>query len=271
MTETERIVAKADEDAEQARDTSAHRWIFGLVAAGAAFAVVLFVLVLVLRGQVADVAGQQSTAAVAAQRLAAQIRQHGLTPVVQAPAPIVVQPVVITGKQGPGPTQQQIDNAVIDYFAAHPPGATPAMVGVQVAAYLTAHPPKPGPPPTPAQIATAAADYIAAHAADFQGVAGTAGTNGANGSPGADATDAQVASAVTAYCDAHSQCQGPTGATGPQGPPVASWSWQDPTSGVTETCTRDSGSPDDAPTYTCRADTTTSTPPSAGLLNLGGH
>lgn len=222
-----------------------------------------------------SVVGQQRYAATSAQQLSEQLRQHGLTPVVQAPAPIAGpagqpgQPGA-TGKQGPGPSQEKIDAAVFGYLAVHPPGATPAMVAVQVAAYLTAHPPRPGPPPTSTQIATAASDYIAAHAGDFQGATGASGTNGSDGQ---NASDDQVASAVAAYCDAHGQCQGATGATGPQGAPAASWSWQDPSSGVTETCTRDSGSPDDAPTYTCSADQTViSTPPTTGgLLNLGGN
>lgn len=153
----------------------------------------------------------QSEAALAGRMLAAQLQQHGLTPVVQPPAPITPVPGP-RGLTGPGPTQRQIDDAVAAYCSTHNQcGATPAMVAVQVASYLTANPPKPGPPPTQAQIATAASTYIAAHAADFQGKPGQNGTNGQ------DATDAQVQAAVAGYCDAHSDCAGADGKQGAQG------------------------------------------------------
>lgn len=246
--------------AHRARDAGAHRWFIGAV-------VVLFVGLLAAGLGVASLTGQQRQAATAAQLLEQQIHRLGVTPVVQAPEPIA-GPAGVQGEQGvqgPGPTQQQIDAAVAEYFAAHPPGATPAMVAVQVAAYLTAHPPKPGPAPTPAQIATAASDYITAHASDFQGQPGQPGQNGQDGH---SATDAQVTAAVSAYCDAHNQCQGPTGQ---QGPPPAAWTWTDPGSGQDMTCTRDTDSPDTAPTYTCAADSPTPpTTTTAPLLPIGG-
>lgn len=43
---------------------------------------------------------------------------------------------------------------------------------------------------------------------------------------------------------------GPAGEPGPAGAPPASWTWND-LLGVKHTCTRDAGSPSDAPTYTC--------------------
>lgn len=88
------------------------------------------------------------------------------------------------------------------------------------------------------------------------GVAGGAGAAGANGSPGP--TGAQGAAGPA----------GPQGQSGPAGSPPAGWSWQDP-SGRTFQCTRDAGSPDSAPTYTC---TSQSPPPTttAGLPIIGG-
>ncbi|MGE3487457.1 MAG: hypothetical protein AB7L09_22275 [Nitrospira sp.] len=47
------------------------------------------------------------------------------------------------------------------------------------------------------------------------------------------------------------------GPAGPQGPPIQSWTF-DPGTGQ-QTCTRDPGSPDDAPTYSCAP-----TPPPGG-------
>jgi hypothetical protein len=249
--------------AHGARDRGGHRWFLTAV-------IVLFVGLVAAGIGVVSLTGQQRQAATAAQLLEQQVRQYGGTPVVQAPAPIAgpVGATGATGVRGPGPSQAQIDGAVAAYFADHTPGATPAMVAVQVAAYLTAHPPQPGPAPTAEQIATAASDYIGAHAADFQGATGQNGTDGQDGQPGQNATDAQVTAAVTAYCDAHGQCQG---ATGVQGPPPAAWTWTDPGSGQAMTCTRNTDSPDSAPTYACAADsptppTTTTTP----LLPIGG-
>lgn len=207
--QTARIAAKG------ARDSRGHKLF--KVAVG------ILVVGLLLAGTgVAFLVSGQRSAATAAQELAHQVRELGGTPVVSAPAPIAgpAGQKGDTGKQGPGPTQQQIDDAVFGYFAVHPPGATPAMVAVQVAAYLTAHPPRPGPPPTAAQISTAASDYIGAHAADFQGQPGQNGANGSNGTdgqPGQNATDDQVAAAVAAYCDSHGQCQGQQGTQGDQG------------------------------------------------------
>lgn len=157
--------------------------------------------------EVGVLSGQQRDAAVAAQQLAAQLHEHGLTPVVAPPTP-VVGPAGPTGPQGPGPSQAQIDQAVNNYFTQHPPGATPAMVAMQVAAYLTANPPPAGRAPTQQEIATATSDYLTAHAAQFQGQAGT---------PGQNATDEQVSSAVAAFCSTHNGCVGPVGAAGQNG------------------------------------------------------
>lgn len=85
------------------------------------------------------------------------------------------------------------------------------------------------------------------------GVPGGAGAPGAAGSPGQDGQAGAPGPAGQA---------GPQGQPGPAGSPPAGWSWQDP-SGTTFQCTRDTGSPNDAPTYTCTsaAPMTTTTPP----------
>ena len=87
------------------------------------------------------------------------------------------------------------------------------------------------------------------------GTDGTAGEPGRDGAPGRDGVDGQP---------------GAPGRDGADGRPPAGWSWVD-VDGRTQTCTRDPGSPDTAPTYTCTApsdgppDTTTTTP----LLPIG--
>ena len=257
-----------------AKASGAHRLFVAMACLLLAGLVALGVGVAALKMNGDHLAAQQSAAAVAGQQLAQQVRQLGANPVVQPPTPVAAPPV--TGARGPGPTQQAIDDAVAGYFAVHPPGATPAMVAVQVASYLTAHPPKPGPPPTPTQISTAASDYIAAHAADFQGQPGTNGSNGQDGQPGQNATDAQVQSAVDAYCDAHNQCQG---TSGPQGVSVTDLSFarddsgdcmvvvtlHDPATGDDSTITHPAGDAACQPLPT--TDTPTTTPGLLGSLH----
>lgn len=176
-------------------------------------------LLLATHIQAAELAAEQSYAATTGQQLANQVRALGAKPVVVPPTPVQGQ-TGATGPTGPGPTQQEIDDSVSRYLAAHPPAngqnATPGMVAAAVAAYLTANPPQPGRPPTADEISAAASAYIQAHASDFQGA------TGATGQAGADATDAQVAAAVSAYCSAHNDCAGATGPTGAQGAQGAS-------------------------------------------------
>jgi hypothetical protein len=118
------------------------------------------------------------------------------------------------GEQGPGPSEDQIDRAVTEYFAAHPlpEGKTPTVAQVTsvVADYLRANPPAPGRPPTPEEIATAVAAYIADHPNDFRGKDGTDGT------PGRPPTAEEVRAVVEDYCST-GRCQGPKGDKGDQG------------------------------------------------------
>ncbi len=129
--------------------------------------------------------------------------------------------------------------------AVQPPAVTGA-VGPQGA---TGPPGPPGPvgpsgPPGPTGASGAA------------GPSGAVGAPGADGQPGANGTDGAAGAA------------GPAGPAGPPGPPgvngqpPASWTWTSP-AGVTYRCTRDAGSPDSAPTYSCAQapQTSSSLPP----------
>lgn len=86
-----------------------------------------------------------------------------------------------------------------------------------------------------------------------QGEPGTDGQDGRDGAPGEKGD------------------QGDPGMPGTNGQPPAGWTWVDQT-GRTQSCTRDAGSPDTAPTYTCTApsngppDSTKTNPP---VLPLG--
>lgn len=81
------------------------------------------------------------------------------------------------------------------------------------------------------------------------GSVGPSGPAGQNGQNGANGQDGQP---------------GPAGSTGPagqDGQPPASYAVEDP-DGTTYECTRDAGSPDDAPTYTCQPASSPSPSPS---------
>jgi hypothetical protein len=116
-----------------------------------------------------------------------------------------------TGERGPGPTMQQIREAVDDYFRTHPlpEGKAPTIeqLTTVVAGYLRANPPEPGRPPTAEEIATATASYIAANIEDFK-------VQGEQGEKGDPPTAEEVRAAVAAYCAEDSRCRGDQG---PQG------------------------------------------------------
>lgn len=104
------------------------------------------------------------------------------------------------------------------------------------------------------------------------GPTGPTGPTGAVGGPGGDGQPGAAGGAGPAGAAGPAGPQGDPGPTGPQGSagsPPAGWSWTDPQSGASFQCARDAGSTDDSPTYTCSS--TTTSPPSGGLLNLGGR
>jgi len=167
--------------------------------------------------------------------LASQVESLGATPAVSAPEAVKGDkgdrgPQGERGPVGPGPSADQVRQAV--------------------AAYLAANPPAVGRPPNDAEIAAAVAAYCGKvggcrGATGAQGPAGrqgesVAGPAGPQGEPGPRPTDDQVSAAVSGWCAANNGCAGPVGpagaagATGPQGPqgsPVGSWTF---TFGLTE-------------------------------------
>lgn len=79
------------------------------------------------------------------------------------------------------------------------------------------------------------------------GSPGAAGSPGPSGSPGADGQDGATGPQGPAGPPGK---DGQDGADGQDGQPPSSWTWT--YIGVTYRCTRDDGSPDSSPTYTCR-------------------
>ena len=104
----------------------------------------------------------------------------------------------------------------------------PGPAGFPGADGLNGMPGKPGPAGSPGP---AGADGV-------PGPAGPAGPAGADGKDGADGAPGPEGPA------------GPAGADGEDGEPPAGWTWTDP-AGIKHTCTRETGSLDSAPTYTC--------------------
>jgi hypothetical protein len=113
------------------------------------------------------------------------------------------------GKPGPGPTEEQIEQAVQQYCAVNDrcEGKAPTIDQLTevIGNYLRLNPPEPGRPPTPEEIALAAANYIADHIEDFRGPKG-------QDAPPPTAEDLQAA--VAKYCSVDNRCRGPQG---PQG------------------------------------------------------
>jgi hypothetical protein len=222
-----------------ARDDRAHRWLGVFIVASILFTGALLVVVVVLfntssdlrtenvqiQGEVGSIATQQAQAAVAGQKLAAQLKGLGVTPVVTPPTPVTGQ----QGLPGPGPSQAEIDASVSRYFATHPlpPGQLPPVSEVAglVAQYLVTNPPAPGQNATPLMVSDAVTGYCTAH-------------NGCAGADGQNATDEQVATQVSAYCATHNDCAGASGkdgqngAAGPQGVSITDLVFQRDSSGT---------------------------------------
>lgn len=170
---------------------------------------------------------------------------------VQASVLVTATPVVIPGPQGPqgpGPSQQQIEQAVASYCALVTcvTGPTAPQVAQAVATYCNVHGQCQGPP----------------GATGSTGPAGPTGSTGQPGSPGQNATADQIADAVTTYCGTHSNCTGKDGADGQPGPSGASgqsgqpgqapvsWTYVDAL-GVEHSCNRADPFDPNAPKYVC--------------------
>lgn len=136
----------------------------------------------------------------------------GVAPVVPRSQEIKNNPTIITvpgkagepGKTGPGPSDAQVQAAVVNCFAdkiCKGPGPTATQVALAVSTYCNARNECTPKPITPKP-----------------GKDGTPGVNGQNGANGQNATDAQVIAAVASFCGADSKpCQGKDGADGKNG------------------------------------------------------
>ena len=170
---------------------------------------------------------------------------------VQASVLATATPVVIPGPQGPpgpGPSQQQIEQAVASYCALVTcvTGPTAPQVAQAVATYCNIHGQCQGPSGPPGVSGSTGPD-------------GPIGSTGPVGSPGQNATADQIADAVTTYCAAHNNCAGndgsdgqpgASGASGQPGQPPVSWTYVDALN-VQHTCNRADPFDPNAPTYVC--------------------
>lgn len=226
-----------------------NRFSLGLVVAGLFIAMIAFVLTRsthsaenqrdAAASQATSLAAQVTEACNQGGDVAAKLRGIGACEhaqqVIETPVPGPPGPV------GPGPTLDEISNAVTDYMIKHPApagrGPTQAEITAAVASYMLDHPPTPGRPPTAEEIAGAVSAYSNAHPAP-------------GGPPGRPPTAQEIDQAVASYLATHPVPKGETGAQGPQGPPPKSFTISNGVLG-TQTCTRDAGSPDNAATYTC--------------------
>jgi len=223
------------------------RQVWGLYAAFVGLACAITVIGLVLWHTTDDQAKTKHLLSVANARIVAL----GGTP--------VAGPAGAAGPAGPPPTLTEVEDAVTRY-------CTQVSCGI---------------PPSAGQVAQAVSTFCNAHAqcsgpGGKTGRNGNNGLNGHNGSPGATGaegpgpTSDQVAAAVSSFCAAHNQCQGPAGASGSRGAsgatvtgppgengsngadgqPPLSWTYVDHI-GMTHTCTRDDPFNPAAPTYHC--------------------
>lgn len=103
------------------------------------------------------------------------------------------------------------------------------------------------------------------------GATGSVGPTGPTGSSGLDGSTGDPGPAGPQGEPGPAGVDGQPGAAGPagaNGQPPESWTWTDG-DGRTQSCVRDSASPDTAPTYTCTAEPPPETVPGGGLLPRG--
>jgi hypothetical protein len=143
---------------------------------------------------------------------------RGETPVAPEPDELIEDPDAEIpagppGPAGPGPTDEQVYDAVAAYLADHPvtaEGPSSAEIAAAVAEHLRDHPPG----PTPEQVSAALVAYLTEHppepGADGQdgvdgapGPPGPAGPEGPPGDRGPPPTAEEVAAAVQAYMEEH--------------------------------------------------------------------
>lgn len=179
-----------------------------------AVAAAIAVGLLWLATQVGHLRRESDALSIALTQQRAQAAEVGLDPVAPPADEIRRDPTVVKGPRGEPGTPGEPGQP----GPAGAPGApgSPGATGV----------PGPTGPPGPA------------------GPAGPPGPGGADGAPG------EPGPPGPAGPRGESGPTGPPGVDGRDGEPPESWTWTDP-AGIRHTCTRDSGSLDSAPTYTC--------------------
>lgn len=150
--------------------------------------------------QLAAAEERSAANAAAAVANAEQLRELGEVPRVEPPEEPSTQLVPV------GPTREQVQDAVGEYFALNPPepgrAPRPAEIAAAVSNYLAEHPPERGPAgssPPPEMVAAAVRDYLVANPPP----PGQDGTDGTDGVDGQDATPEMVAEQVRAYIEAN--------------------------------------------------------------------
>lgn len=159
---------------------------------GAAFAIIVS---LVVANQIVDLQAERATeqtkaeierdrtrAAIASlQEANKKLEERGQQPV---PPPADLEPgeavvaaaaarVLASLPPAPGPTAQQISDAITAYLITNPVTVSPTLIAAQVSAYLAANPPAPGTPGSSGERGE-------------KGDQGDPGTNGVNGTDGVD-------------------------------------------------------------------------------------
>lgn len=190
------------------------------VLAGAVIAVAV-----VVHGQSSQIDGLST--ALDAQRKQAQ--QAGQTPVAKPPGEIKANPERPTVSPEPGP--------------AGPAGAN----GLSIVG---------------ARISSCRLILIREDGREFDAgpVCGADGSRGPSGKPGAAGSPGPTGPAGADGATGPAGPKGDPGKDGTDGQPPASYTIVSPIDGLTYDCTRDSGSPDSAPTYTCSAANASPTP-----------
>jgi hypothetical protein len=192
---------------------------------------------------------QADASATAAQQLADQVESLGATPVVQPPA----------AEAGPaGVGIASVDNAPCAIVVRLTDGRSTTRDGLC---------PRPGRDieDTTADgcfVNVAYSDQTSSRIGPFCGAPGKEGPEGREGRKGDDGETPPCMSEPD-QCRGTNGTDGADGADGRDGAPPRGWVTTR-ADGSEETCTRDAGSPDDAPTYSCE----TTSPPT--LLPIGG-
>ncbi|MBK1785144.1 hypothetical protein [Prauserella cavernicola] len=178
--------------------------------------------------------------AAAAAALAAQVRELGARPVVEPPSVEEPAEIVEVPRVDPAAVREAARRAVQNYCADDrcrgADGQAPDLDAIVTDVLALMPAPRDAPPVTDDQV--------------FAQVAALCGQpsepcRGRTGNTGADGVDGQSPPCLSEP----NQCRGA------DGKPVASWTFVD-SLGRTQQCTRDTGSPDTAPTYTCTPEQT---------------